>query len=57
MKLTAFEPSYTALTKDGAEWLVEHTGLKFVGIDYLSVAHFADLVGPHVALLSQVRTQ
>lgn len=54
MKKTAFDPSYTGITKDGAEWIVANSSLKFVGIDYLSVAYFADLIGPHVALLQQV---
>jgi hypothetical protein len=54
LKKTAFEPSYTALTKDGAEWIVANTSLKFVGIDYLSLAPFADQVGAHVPLLQQV---
>ena len=54
MKRTAFEPSYTAITKDGAEWIVQQGSIKLVGIDYLSVAHYADLIGPHVALLGQV---
>ena len=55
MKQTAFEPSYTAITKDGAEWIVRQGSIKLVGLDYLSVAHYADLIGPHVALLGQVR--
>lgn len=54
LRQTAFEPSYTGITKDGAEWIVERGSIKFVGLDYLSVAHYADLIGPHVALLAQV---
>jgi kynurenine formamidase len=49
----AFDTSYTAFTREGAEWLIAHTDVRLVGIDYLSVAHFADLTGPHVALLGQ----
>ncbi len=55
MTQTKFEPSYTAVTKDGAEWIVAHPSIRLVGIDYLSVAHYADLIGPHIVLLSDVR--
>ncbi len=57
MTQTAFDPSYTAMTADGAEWLVRHTGVRLVGIDALSVAAFADLVGPHDVLLGQARAR
>lgn len=56
MTQTAFEPSYTAVTKDGAEWIVAHPNIRLVGVDYLSVAHYADLIGPHMVLLSEVQT-
>lgn len=56
MTQTRFEPSYTAVTKGGAEWIVAHPSIRLVGIDYLSVAHYADLIGPHMVLLSDVRT-
>ncbi|CAL8468967.1 g8508 [Coccomyxa elongata] len=52
MTQTKFEPSYTAVTKDGAEWIVAHPSIRLVGIDYLSVAHYADLIEPHIVLLS-----
>ena len=54
MTQTAFDPSYTAVTKDGAEWIVKRGDIRLVGIDYISVAHYADLTGPHVALLTEV---
>lgn len=54
MSQRAFDSSYTAVTKDGGEWLAERTGIKLIGIDYLSVAHYADLIGPHIAILSKV---
>ena len=54
MTQTAFDPSYTAVTKDGAEWIVKRGDIRLVGIDYISVAHYADLTGPHVALLTAV---
>ena len=55
MTKTRFEPTYTAVTKDGAEWIVAHPNIRLVGIDYLSIAHYADLIGPHIVLLSEVR--
>lgn len=55
MTQTKFEPTYTAVTKDGAEWIVAHPNIRLVGIDYLSIAHYADLIGPHLVLLSEVR--
>ena len=54
MTQTAFEPSYTGVTKDGAEWIVKRGDIRLVGIDYLSVALYEDLIGPHVALLTDV---
>ncbi len=54
MTQTAFEPSYTGVTKDGAEWIVKRGDIRLVGIDYLSVALYEDLVGPHIALLTDV---
>ena len=55
MTKTKFEPTYTAVTKDGAEWIVAHPNIRLVGIDYLSIAHYADLIEPHIVLLSEVR--
>ncbi|KAK9915315.1 hypothetical protein WJX75_007506 [Coccomyxa subellipsoidea] len=53
MTKTKFEPTYTAVTKDGAEWIVAHPNIRLVGIDYLSIAHYADLIEPHIVLLSE----
>jgi arylformamidase len=47
-----FESGFVAVTESGADWLVEH-GLQLVGVDYLSVAPFADGVPTHVRLLSE----
>ncbi|KAK4724322.1 hypothetical protein R3W88_027101 [Solanum pinnatisectum] len=33
-----FESSYAAFTSDGAEYLVQNTDIKLIGVDYLSVA-------------------
>ena len=80
MHKTAFEPSYTGMTADGAQWLVasmyiakteylvltrmsglfhipsqvDHTEVRLVGIDYMSIALFADLAGAHDVLLPKV---
>lgn len=46
----AFQTDYVAVTADGAQWLVER-GMRVIGVDYLSVAPYADGVRPHVVLL------
>ena len=46
-----FEPDFIALTADGAEWIVDH-GARLVGIDYLSIAPFADPAPVHRRLLA-----
>lgn len=47
---TNFHKEYVAVTADGARWLVKH-GVKLIGVDYLSVAPFNELVEPHEVLL------
>ncbi|KAK2665001.1 hypothetical protein Ddye_003575 [Dipteronia dyeriana] len=46
-----FDTSYVGFMKDGARWLVENTDIKLVGIDYLSVAAFDDLLPSHYVFL------
>ncbi|KAL0559723.1 hypothetical protein IC582_000090 [Cucumis melo] len=46
-----FDTSYVGFMKDGAKWLVENTDIKLVGIDYLSVAAFQDLIPSHLEFL------
>lgn len=46
-----FDTSYVGFTKNGAEWLVDNTDIKLVGIDYLSVAAFDNLASAHLAFL------
>lgn len=46
----AFNTGYVAVTADGARWLVER-GVRVIGVDYLSVAIYADLFTPHDILL------
>ncbi|XP_024317176.1 uncharacterized protein LOC100838908 isoform X2 [Brachypodium distachyon] len=40
--------SFVGFTKDGADWLVDNTDIKLVGLDYLSVASFEHSVPAHV---------
>ncbi|KAK9286707.1 hypothetical protein L1049_015110 [Liquidambar formosana] len=46
-----FDTSYVGFMKDGAQWLVENTDIKLVGIDYLSVAAYDDLIPSHLVFL------
>ena len=54
MYQTAFESNYTALTEDGADWVVA-AGIKFVGIDYMSIATYEQLAPAHQSLMRAVR--
>lgn len=45
----AGDMSYVGFTEDGAQWLVDNTDIKLVGIDYISVASFDHLITAHVA--------
>ncbi|MBW8010109.1 MAG: cyclase family protein [Chloroflexi bacterium] len=45
-----FNKEYVSLSADGAEYLINR-GVKLVGVDYLSVAPFNDVVPTHQALL------
>lgn len=47
---TAFYESFVAVTADGAGWLVAH-GIRLIGVDYLSVAPYAETAEPHLILL------
>lgn len=46
----SFYDDYIAVTPSGATWLVDH-GVKLIGVDYLSVAPYRDLIVPHQILL------
>ncbi|XP_065872154.1 cyclase-like protein 2 [Euphorbia lathyris] len=46
-----FDTSYVGFTKDGAKWLIDNTDIKLVGIDYLSVAAYSDLIPSHHVFL------
>ncbi len=45
-----FDENYVGVTRDGAHWLIDH-GVRLVGVDYLAVAPFDDLIVPHQILL------
>ncbi len=49
-KTGTFEPEYTAVTEDGAQWLVERN-VELVGIDYLSIGPFKEGGPTHRELL------
>lgn len=49
-KSTEFDHDYVAIAADGAEYLKQR-GVKLVGVDYLSVAPWSDLVTTHEILL------
>jgi arylformamidase len=44
-----FREDFAALTRDGAEWLVER-GIGLIGIDYLSIQRFGDPLDTHHVL-------
>ncbi|KAJ8766881.1 hypothetical protein K2173_009225 [Erythroxylum novogranatense] len=46
-----FDTSYVGFTRDGAKWLAENTDIKLVGVDYLSVAAWTDLIPAHLEFL------
>ena len=45
-----FHEDYVAISEGGARWLVAQ-GVRLVGVDYLSVAPFSEMVGAHQVLL------
>jgi arylformamidase len=45
-----FQENYVGVTDDGARWLIDR-GVRLVGVDYLSVAPYDELVPPHRTLL------
>ncbi|KAI3963109.1 hypothetical protein MKX01_028013 [Papaver californicum] len=49
-----FDTSYVGFMRDGAKWLVENTDIKLVGVDYLSVAAYDDLIPPDLVFLKYV---
>jgi len=53
MRTKAFHSDYTALTPDGAQWLVDHTAVTLVGIDYLSIATYDQNKEGHLVLFTK----
>jgi arylformamidase len=47
---SVFNEDFVAVSKDGAQYLVDK-GVKLVGVDYLSVAPYQDVVSTHKILL------
>lgn len=45
-----FRTDYVGVDRSGADWLVGR-GVQLVGVDYMSVAPFADTITPHNSLL------
>lgn len=50
LRTAPFRHDYTALTDDGAQWVVDR-GIRLVGIDYLSIQRFCDGPETHQILL------
>ncbi|MBA0698671.1 hypothetical protein Goari_000371 [Gossypium aridum] len=46
-----FTSDFTGFKKDGAQWLVDNTDIKLVGIDYLSISAYVDAAPTHHILL------
>ncbi|OAY45546.1 cyclase-like protein 2 [Manihot esculenta] len=51
MYQSEFHSDYVGIMGDGANWIVDNTDIKLVGIDYLSIASYTDAVPTHQALL------
>ncbi|KHG03422.1 Kynurenine formamidase [Gossypium arboreum] len=47
MHKTEFASDFTGFKKDGAQWLVDNTDIKLVGLDYLSVSAYVDAAPTH----------
>ncbi|CAL5080341.1 unnamed protein product [Urochloa decumbens] len=48
-----FDTSYVGFMKDGAQWLVDNTDIKLVGVDYLSVGAFDECIPAHLVFLQK----
>ncbi|CAN1276702.1 Cyclase-like protein 2 [Linum perenne] len=46
-----FDSSFVGFMADGAQWLVDNTDIKLVGVDYLSAAAFVNAAPSHLAFL------
>lgn len=50
-----FDTSFVGFMEDGAKWLVENTDIQLVGVDYLSVAAWDDLLPSHYVFLKSTK--
>ncbi|KAJ1278256.1 hypothetical protein BS78_04G065600 [Paspalum vaginatum] len=50
----AIDTSFVGFTVDGAQWLVDNTDIKLVGVDYLSFAAFDHLIPAHLVFLNSL---
>ncbi|WRX15895.1 Kynurenine formamidase/cyclase-like - like 3 [Theobroma cacao] len=48
-----FASNFTGFRKDGAQWLVDNTDIKLVGLDYLSVSAYVDAAPTHHIFLKK----
>jgi len=46
------DTSFVGFTEDGAQWLLDNTDIKLVGVDYLSFAAFDHLISAHLVFLN-----
>ncbi|GAB4852896.1 Cyclase-like protein 2 [Ancistrocladus abbreviatus] len=46
-----FDSTYVGFTKDGAQWLIDNSDIKLVGVDYMSAAAYEDLASAHLVFL------
>lgn len=51
---TPFQSNYTSFDSTGATFITQHTNIKLVGIDYLSIGCLEDIVETHRILLGKV---
>lgn len=47
------DTSFVGFTEDGAQWLLDNTDIKLVGVDYLSFAAFDYLIPAHLVFLNR----
>uniref|UniRef100_A0A0D9XBD1 Cyclase family protein n=1 Tax=Leersia perrieri TaxID=77586 RepID=A0A0D9XBD1_9ORYZ len=48
-----FDTSYVGFMKDGAQWLIDNTDIRLVGVDYLSVGAFDECIPAHLVFLEK----
>ncbi|XP_051186334.1 cyclase-like protein 4 [Lolium perenne] len=48
-----FDSSYVGFMEDGAQWLIDNTDIRLVGIDYLSVGAYEECIPAHLVFLGK----